>query len=152
MSKLNSRDIPHYDIMKGSYFYPRTKVFPPENESEQEASDVFALFMQAALPKQRVSAYNLNSVQRLIIFENLVRDTPLSDGKSSWWRQAVTESKRLLDNQIFRAFTGFASQFFAGNVSGPTTEAIQLLLASKNVPDSSRYVAAMRSALEILEK
>jgi hypothetical protein len=151
MNKLK-KNIPHYDIMKGSYFYPRTKVFPPENESEQEASDVFALFMQAALPKQRVSAYNLNSVQRLIIFENLVRDTPLSDGKSSWWRQAVTESKRLLDNQIFRAFTGFTSQFFAGNVSGPTTEAIQLLLASKNVPDSSRYVAAMRSALEILEK
>lgn len=152
MSKLNSRDIPHYDIMKGSYCYPRTKVFPPENDSEQEASDVFARFMRAALPKQRVSAYNLNSVQRLIIFENLVRDTPLSDGKSSWWRQAVTESKGLLDRQIDRAFRGLASQFFAGSVSGQATEAIQLSFASKNVPDSSRYVAAMRSALEILER
>lgn len=151
MNKLK-KNIPHYDIMKGSYFYPRTKVFPPENESEQEASDVFALFMQAALPKQRVSAYNLNSVQRLIIFENLVRDTPWSDGKSSWWRQAVTESKSLLDGQINRAFRGLASQFFAATVSGQATESIQLLLASKNLPTSSRYVAAIKSALEILER
>ena len=152
MSKLNSRDIPHYDIMKGSYFYPRTKIFPPENESEQEASDVFARFMRAALPRQRVSAYNLNSLQRLIIFENLVRDTPWSDGKSSWWKQAVVESKSLLDGQINRAFRGLSSQYQDGTLSGSTTCEIYSSLASSKVHSSSRYVAAIKSALEILER
>lgn len=152
MSKLNSRDIPHYDIMKGNYFYPRTKVFPPENESEQEASDVFARFMRAALSGQRVSAYNLNSLQRLIIFENLVRDTPRSDGKSSWWKQAVVESKKLLDEQLRRAFNGISSQYRAGRLSESASYASRLVFSNIVLDTSTKYSAAMRIALEILER